>query len=163
VLPVFFIEPISFRLKKTDFGERQFNLPAVGGFLHRHVAPGGIGDDGPAGVGGDDFAAAGGGATEVGPQKGARILAAGFCPGAEREQDFIADEAQEAFAGGGSHQWLGQLHAVYLPSRRRGRKQKPGENKFNKRSSSGQNLRCYTMNTKMPPGFLWIALTAAAA
>ena len=48
-------------------------------------------------VGGDDFAAARGGAAEIGAQQGA--------PGGERtgaaqgEPDAVADEAQEAFAG----------------------------------------------------------------
>ena len=71
VLPVFFVEQIGLGLEEADFGERQFDLPAVGGFLHGHIAPGRIGDDGLAGVGGDDFAAAGGGAAEVGAQPGA--------------------------------------------------------------------------------------------
>ena len=76
VLPVFLIEQIGFGLEIADFGERQFDLPAVGGFLHRHVAPGRVGDRRPAGVGGDDFVAAGGGAAEVGAEQRADTVSA---------------------------------------------------------------------------------------
>ena len=101
VLPVFFVEQIGLGLEVADLGERQFDLPAVGGFLHRHVAPGGSGGSGTAGVGGDDFAAAGGGAAEVGAEQ--RAPAGAFGAGTEREADAVADEAQEAFAGGRRH------------------------------------------------------------
>jgi hypothetical protein len=108
VLPVFFVEQIGLGLEVADFGERQFDLPAVGGFLHRHVAPRGAGGGGAAGVGGNDFAAAGGGAAEVGAQQRATVFCGGGrFPRAADETDFIADETQEAFAGRGRHDGMG--------------------------------------------------------
>ena len=71
VLPFFFVEQVGFGLEVADFGERQFDLPAVGGFLHRQIAPRGVGGSSSAGVGGDDFAAQRGGTAEVGAQEGA--------------------------------------------------------------------------------------------
>ena len=68
VLPVFFVEQISFRLKKSDLGEREFDLPAVGGRQHRQVAPRRIGDDGLLAAGGNNFRAARGGAAKGGAE-----------------------------------------------------------------------------------------------
>ena len=39
VLPILLVEQISFGLKVADFSERQFDLPTVGRFLHRQIAP----------------------------------------------------------------------------------------------------------------------------
>ncbi len=100
VLPVFFVEQIGLGLEVAGFGERQFDFPAAGGFLHRHVAPGRAGGGRAAGVGGDDFAAAGGGAAEVGAEQRARAFcAADSVPARSVKTDFVADETQEAFAG----------------------------------------------------------------
>ena len=76
VLPVFFVEQIGFGLEETDFGQRQFDFPAVAGFLHRHVAPGSTGGTTAAGVGGDDFTAARGGAAKIGAEQCAPAAAA---------------------------------------------------------------------------------------
>ena len=48
MLPVFVVEQISLGLEKTGFGQRQFDFPAVAGFLHRHIAPGCAGVTGAA-------------------------------------------------------------------------------------------------------------------
>ena len=70
MLPVFIVEQIGLGFEVADFSEGQLDLPAVGGGLHRHIAPGGIGDDRLTGVGGNDFLTAGGGAAEVGAKTG---------------------------------------------------------------------------------------------
>ena len=70
------VEGTRVRVGITDYAQDALgdvvfvDLPAVGGGLHRHIAPGGIGDDGLAGVRGDDFLAAGGGTAEVGAEAG---------------------------------------------------------------------------------------------
>ena len=56
MLPVFFVEQVGFCLEITGFGERQFDLPAIGSFLHRQVAPRCSGGRRAAGVRGNDFA-----------------------------------------------------------------------------------------------------------
>ena len=66
-----FVQQISLGLEETNFSQRQFDFPAVAGFLHWHIAPGGPGVSGTTRVGGDDFAAARGGAAEIGAQQGA--------------------------------------------------------------------------------------------
>jgi hypothetical protein len=66
-------------------------------------------------VGGNDFAAAGGGAAEIGPEEGAEIFLPGRILRAQGEDDFVADKAQKAFAGGGGHGWIKRLHAKFLP------------------------------------------------
>ena len=108
MLPVFFVEQIRFRLEVADLGKREFDLPAVGGAPHRHVAPGGIGHDGLTGVRGNDFLAAGGGAAEVGAEARRPFWGRGkIFAGGYGEKNFIADETHEAFAGGRSHGWFG--------------------------------------------------------
>ena len=110
VLPVFFVEQIRLGFEIAHFGQRQFDLPAVGGGLHGHIAPGSVGDDGPAGVGGNDFAAARGGAAEIGAQAGATVFCAAEFFRRGGEKDFIADETQQAFAGGRSHDGMVWFH-----------------------------------------------------
>ena len=118
MLPVFFVEQIGFGLEIADFGERKFDLPAIGGRLHGQVAPGSTGGGGTPGVGGDDFAASDIGAAEIGAET-RRVfgLGAGFFFCAQREKDFVSDETQQAFAGGGGHDWRGCVHGGFLAER----------------------------------------------
>ncbi len=108
VLPVFFVEQICLGLEEAHLGQRQFDLPAVGGWLHWHVAPGGPGGHGATGMGGDDFAAAGFGAAEVGAEPGGPIFRPGqIAGGLHGKKNFVTDKTQESFAGGGGHVGLG--------------------------------------------------------
>ena len=111
MLPAFGIEQIRLGLEVTGFGQRQFNLPAVAGFLHRQIAPRSARGNGAAGVGGDDFPPQRGRAPEVGAEQRApaRLPAAV----AQLKTDAIADETHEAFAGGRVHNWNGLRHFLF--------------------------------------------------
>ena len=74
VLPIFSVEQISLGFEVAGFGERQFDLPSIGVFLHRQIAPRGAGGGGAAGVRGNDFAAQRDGASEVRAEERAAVF-----------------------------------------------------------------------------------------
>ncbi len=108
MLPAFRIEQIGLGLEETGFGERQRYFPAIGSFLHRHVAPGLASRRRATGMRENDFAAHFGGAAKVGAEQGAPAFVRGFRT--ERETDSVADKAQKAFAGRGRHDGNGWFH-----------------------------------------------------
>ena len=79
MLPVFLIQQIGLGLEVADFGQGQFDLPAVVGFLHGHIAPRGVGNNGLSGMGVNNFFAAGGGATEIGAETGLPVFVRAGC------------------------------------------------------------------------------------
>ena len=100
MLPAFGVEQIRLGFEEAGFGQRQFDLPGVAIFLHRHIAPGGAGGDRTAGMGGNDFAPEGGGAAEIGAEQ--RPPAVAPAAVAQRETHVVADKARQALAGAGS-------------------------------------------------------------
>jgi len=110
LLPVFFVQQIGLGFEVADLGQGQFDFPAAGGFLHGQIAPGSAGKGGAAGMGGDDFAAAHGGAAEVGAQARRKFRRRGRAAGAELKTDFVTNEAQQAFASDRGHDGAGVFH-----------------------------------------------------
>ncbi len=125
MLPVVFVEQIRLGLEEARFGERQFDLPAFCCWVHRHVTPGGAGGHGANGMGGDDFAAAGGGAADVGAETGGPIFGCGRpAGGLHGKKNFIPDKTQAVFAGRRGHGWIGRLHAEIFTMKRPAEKSK---------------------------------------
>jgi hypothetical protein len=63
-------------------------------------------------VGADDFTATGGSSAEISAQASLPVFLRGKIFRADVEKDFVADETQEAFAGGGGHDWDGPFHVL---------------------------------------------------
>jgi hypothetical protein len=98
---------------EAGVGQRQFDRPFAGGFpQQRHIAPKGDGHGVFAGVGGDHFLPEPGGFAQIGPEQGART-GRQILRQPQAETDAVTDEAQEAFAGRGSHHQF--IHARTEP------------------------------------------------
>jgi hypothetical protein len=80
--------------------------------LHRDVSPRRIFNDGLAASGGNDFGATLGGAAKVGAEARENFFPVQAFSHTELEKDFVADEAQEAFAGRWVHGWIRTIHLM---------------------------------------------------